>query len=222
MSVDLKLYLNPIGKLEDIIKTTAIIAGCKRTIITKKYPETESFIVTNVEEATIELALSKKKVMEVEEFVHYYILSLSPGELKTYFNIHCDINSKGQNLITATSTPLHIAITEKLLNIFGGELIYQDSYPEIFTTVKKGQFKKIYTDNENEGFIQKNIFLSKIVPVEPEDLIKARSKSAYQLEQSDFNELYQQIKINNIKNNYESIKNNQNQNTKIEKNKIKI
>ena len=103
-------------------------------------------------------------------------------------------NPLGQTLYYAKSNPKNVALGKKLVEIFGGKLISQDSDNKVQLTVKKGIFRQFVSDNEqdpdvNDKYHAKEKFFKELNPLSPEEIVSARKISGYELDEKSFSEM---------------------------------
>lgn len=184
MGVDAKAYINPIAPIDDVVKVMGLLLGAP---VDKTQRNTYNIIQVNDIQISLPLAQSDKNSsyprFNAKDF--YPMLSidlpLANGK-KHHVGMHLHADSSGRYLLMSRSTVLNIALYTQLINIFGGHLIASDCDGEVSIKVAKGRWKKLWTDDEDEGYIQKNQFLEQLKTLTYNDLVDAMNIAVYEFE----------------------------------------
>lgn len=200
MGVDCKAYLNPIAPIDDVLKVCGILHGVEKKIRTIEPQDRKDkpFDVVDLAPGLRVRPGSLNKTDKdgfMDNFDGFLTIEInSMTNLNHRFSLHMFSNPLGQTLYYAKSNPKNVALGKKLVEIFGGKLIAQDSDGKVQLTVKKGIFRQFIPDDEqdsdvNEKYHAKEKFFKELNSLSPDEVISARKISGYELEEKDFSEM---------------------------------
>jgi hypothetical protein len=174
MSVDMNVYLNPVAHTRDLVTVLGILFGCE------KHKVNHGIEIVG---ATIKHCGDQNgEYCSPGILLGFYSIQLNNGMNYKYFNLHSDVNSKGQKMITCTATPFALTVGKKLVDLFGGVLVPYDTNPNLNVyEVKKGVFKPFYVNDEDIGYIEKNIFFEKLNHIKKEELMEVIKNENFDL-----------------------------------------
>ena len=200
MGVDCKAYLNPIAPIEDVLKVCGILHGVEKKIRTiepqnrteKAFDVVDLFPGLRIRPGSLSKTDKDGFMNNFDGFLTIEINSMT--HLNHRFSLHMHSNPLGQTLYYAKSNPKNVALGKKLVEIFGGKLIAQDSSDKVQLTVKKGIFRQFIPDDDtdsdaNEKYHAKEIFFKELNPLSPDEILSARKIAGYELEEKDFSEM---------------------------------
>lgn len=187
MGVDTKIYLPPYVAVNDIAKTTAVLAGGKVSL--KEIGDNRRSVkVVEVEGLEIQTLPSMHSMLTIK------FKDVLGGNRHCF--LHYDGIENGSKLLSTRSTPFWIALGHRLINLFGGEMIYEDSsgnHADESVPINKSIWGKWWKMNnrrslsgdETDAIFQRiqNVTHG-LHPLRPQELIMAKPLAAYTSDQN--------------------------------------
>lgn len=202
MGADCKTYIKPIAKVEDMLQVAAILLGSEKVVHETSH-DGQQYDVVNLSKGSLKVKSSvdgsvdeQGYITNYDNFLSVVVKSHAPNEeFANMFFLQPNTNSSGATYFSARSNAKICALGLKMIEIFGGKLSPDDQEStEGIVTVKKGTWSKLWTDNEDEGFIAKHKFFKELQPLNEADLIKGRAIAAYSMEDIEFKNLVDYFK----------------------------
>jgi hypothetical protein len=197
MGADCRAYIKPIAKVEDILQVAAILLGSEK-VVRETHHDGQQYDVVNLGKDSLKVRPSVSGSVDKQGYITNYDNFLSvvvksniPNqEFANMFFLQPNTNSSGATYFSARSNAKICALGLKMIEIFGGKLSPNDQEStEGIVTVKKGTWNKLWTDNEDEGFVAKHKFFKELQPLNEAYLTKGRAIAAYSMDDVEFKEL---------------------------------